>query len=269
MEPDPIPVLFVHGLWMHASSWRPWLDLFADHGYVPIAPGWPGDGDTAEATRNDPGRLDGVGIAELTRHYRTVAEALPTQPIVVGHSFGGLIAQKLLGEGVVRGAVAIAPVQFKGVLRLPPTQVRTVLPILRRPGLRTRTWSHTADTYHAGFASAVTREESDALFEAHSIPGPARPLFQAAFANIVGGPTKIDTRSSRGPLLLVAGGADRMVPEPIVQSAYNIQRRNTGATEYRVLPDRGHSLAADRGWREVADLALDFLDRHDLGARQG
>lgn len=269
MEPDPIPVVFVHGLWMHASSWQPWRERFAERGYVPIAPGWPGDGDTVAATREHPGRLDGVGLAEIARHHRTVVEALPTPPIVVGHSFGGLIAQQLLGDGLVRGAVAIAPAQFKGVLRLPLAQVQTVLPILRRPGLRKRTWSHTPDTFHRGFANTAAREESDALFEEYTIPGPARPLFQAALANLAGGPAKVDARSARGPLLLVAGGADRTVPEPIVRSQYHIQRRNAGATEYSMLPDRGHSLAVDSGWREVADLVLDFLDRQGLGARQG
>lgn len=269
MASDPIPVVFVHGLWMHASSWQPWLDLFTARGYVAVAPGWPGDGPTVASTRENPDELNGVGLAEITRHYRTVVETLPTRPIVVGHSFGGLVAQKLLGDGLVRGAVAIAPAQFKGVFRLPVAQVRTVLPILSRPGLRKRTWTHTPDSYHAGFANAVTREESDALFAAHTIPGPARPLFQAALANVAGGPAKVDTRTARGPLLLVAGGADRTVPESIIQSQYNIQRRNTGVTEYSVLPDRGHSLSVDTGWREVADLTLDFLSRHDLGPEQG
>ncbi|MFF0818240.1 alpha/beta hydrolase [Rhodococcus sp. NPDC003318] len=267
MPSDPIPVMFVHGLWMHASGWRPWTELFASRGYIPVTPGWPGDGETAESTRENPDRLNGVGIGDLVRHHRTVAEALPSPPIVVGHSFGGLIAQRLLGDGLVRGAVALAPAQFKGVLRLPLTQVRTVLPILSRPGLRKRTWSHTADSYHDTFANAVTREESDRIFETHTIPGPARPLFEAALANIaVGSPAKIDTRTARGPLLLVAAGRDRTVPEATVHSQYNIQRRNTGVTEYAVLPDRGHSLAADDGWREVAELALDFLDRHGLAA---
>ena len=270
MASDPIPVVFMHGLWMHASSWQPWTEVFASRGYIPIAPGWPGDGETAEATRENPDKLNGVGIAEVARHYRTVVEALPTLPILVGHSFGGLIAQKLLGDGLARGAVAIAPAQFKGVLRLPPDQVRSVMPILRNPLLRNKTWTHTPESYHHTFANAISREESDRIFDAHTIPAPARPLFQAALANIaVGSPAKIDTRTARGPLLLVAGGADRMTPESIVASQYNIQRRNTGATEYSVLPDRGHSLAADDGWREVADLALDFLERHDLGAEKG
>lgn len=270
MEPDPIPVVFVHGLWMHASSWTPWTDLFASRGYVPIAPGWPGDGETVEATRENPQALAGVGIRDAYRHFRTVIEALPTAPIVVGHSFGGLIAQKLLGDSLVRAAVAVAPAQFRGVLRVPLAQLGSVLPVLRNPLLRGRTWSHTPESFHRTFANAVSREESDAIFDAHAIPAPARPLFEGAAANVaVGSPTKIDTRSARGPLLLVAGGVDRLTPESIVGSQYAIQRRNTGATEYSVLPDRGHSLTVDDGWREVADLSLDFLARHDLGAERG
>ncbi|GAA4479168.1 alpha/beta fold hydrolase [Rhodococcus olei] len=269
MSSDPRPVVFVHGLWMHTSSWQPWLDLFSARGYIPIAPGWPGDGDTVAATREHPEKLAGVGLAEIAQHYRRVVEALPGRPLVVGHSFGGLIVQKLLGDRLVAGAVAIAPAQFKGVFRVPSAQLQSVAPILSRPGLRKKTWSHTPDTYHRTFANAVSREESDAIFEAHTVPGPARPLFQAALANVAGGPAKVDTRTARGPLLLVAGGADRMVPEAIVRSEYNIQRRNTGATEFSVLPDRGHSLTVDERWREVADLALDFLDRHELGPEQG
>lgn len=268
MSPEPRPVVFVHGLWMHASSWQPWIDVFASRGYIPIAPGWPGDGATVAVTREHPDRLNNVGLDEITRHYRTIVEALPAPPIVIGHSFGGLIAQKLLADGVVSGAVAVAPTQFAGVFRLPLDQVRAVLPILRRPGLRTKTWSHTAETFHDTFANAVPREEADSLFAAHTIPGPARPLFQAALANLAGGPAKVDTRTARGPLLLLAGGTDRLVPESLVDAAYRIQRRNTGVTEYSVLPDRGHSSVVDAGWREVADLALDFLDRHDLGPKQ-
>ncbi|MFE3292587.1 alpha/beta hydrolase [Rhodococcus sp. NPDC059234] len=260
-----VPVVFVHGLWMHPISWGDWVDLFTAAGYDAIAPGWPGDATTVEATRQDPDALNKKGIGEATEHYAALISRLPDTPIVVGHSFGGLIAQRLLGRGLARAAVALAPAQFKGVLRMSPTQIRSVLPVVSRPGLRSKTWSHTPESFHATFANAVARDESDRIFADFAIPAPGRPLFQAALANVApGSPAKVDTRSARGPLLMVAGGQDRLVPEPLVQSAYNIQRRNLGVTEYQVFPDRGHSLAADHGWREVADAALDFLERHDL-----
>ncbi|HEY2272308.1 MAG TPA: alpha/beta hydrolase [Jatrophihabitantaceae bacterium] len=259
------PVLFIHGLWMHATSWAPWVDLFADKGYAPIAPGWPGDGETVAATRADPGALDKIGITEVTEHYATVIKGQPSTPIVIGHSFGGLIAQKLLGMGLVRGCVAISPAQFKGNFALPPVQLASTFPILSKPWLRGRTWSHTKDSYAKNFANAVPRVESDEIFEKFTIPAPCRPLFQASVANFTPhSPAAVDTKTARGPLLLLGGSIDRTVPASTVRAAYKIQGRNSGITELEILAGRGHSLSADSGWRDVADKAFGFLARNGL-----
>ncbi|WP_439331114.1 prolyl oligopeptidase family serine peptidase [Modestobacter excelsi] len=136
------------------------------------------------------------------------------------------------------------------------------------PGLRTGTWSHSPDSFARSFANAVPRAESDHLLATHGIPSPARPLFQAAFAGVAPhSEARVDTRRERGPLLLVAGGRDRTVPEAAVRGAYRIQRRNPGETELVTFPDRGHSMGADSGWAEVAHTALDFLVRNGVGAR--
>lgn len=159
--------------------------------------------------------------------------------------------------------MAIAPAQFKGVLTLPLVQLRNALPVLGRPWLRTKTWSHTAESYHRAFANAVSRTESDQLVADYAIPAPGRPLFQAGLANFVPrSEATVDTRSERGPLLMFAGGLDRTVPEATVRSAYRIQRRNPAVTELVVLADRGHSMPADHGWREIADTAVEFLARN-------
>jgi non-heme chloroperoxidase len=265
--PAPVPVVFVHGLWLHSASWAPWVELFAARGYDPHAPGWPGDAPTAEEARAHPEAVAGVGVGEATDHYAEVISRLPVPPVVVGHSFGGLIAQKLHGRGLTRACVALSPAQFRGNLALPPAQLRTAWPVLSRPRLRTRTWAHTPDTFARGFANAVSRPESDELYAAYAIPSPARPLFQAALAAFTPrSEAAVDTRRDRGPLLLVAAGLDRTVPAASVRAAYRIQRRNAGTTELVTFPDRGHSLGADAGWREVADSALDFLTRHGVGA---
>ncbi|HEY5834055.1 alpha/beta hydrolase [Streptomyces sp.] len=265
MAAEQIPVVFIHGLWMHSSSWDPWVSRFNEHGYLASAPGWPGDGATAAETRADPDAVAGFGIDDVVAHYASEIAALPSAPVVIGHSFGGLITEKLLGMGLARGAVCLAPAQFKGILGLPLAQLRTAAPVLSRPGLRTKTWSHTADSYAAGFANAVPREESDALFEAYAIPSPARPLFQTGLANFTrNSQATVDTKRGRGPLLLIAGGKDRTVPAATVRAAYKIQRRNPGVTEFRIFEDRSHSMPADHGWREVADTALDFLARNGL-----
>ncbi|HEY7484809.1 MAG TPA: alpha/beta fold hydrolase [Streptosporangiaceae bacterium] len=263
------PVVFVHGLWMHASSWDEWVGLFNDNGYQAIAPRWPGEAESAEATRKNPHTFDNRGIAEVTDHYSKVIADLPTPPILIGHSFGGLIAQRLFGLGFGRGCVAIAPAQFRGILGLPPAQLRAAWPVLSRPGLLKKTWSHTPETFHRFFANAVPRVESDRLLQAYGMPAPARPLFQAGLANLTIGRSEaaVDTHRDRGPLLLIAGGRDQYVPASVVRAAYKIQRRNSGRTEFKLFEDRGHSLAGDHGWRDIADTALEFLTRTGLSAK--
>ncbi|MGY1806827.1 alpha/beta hydrolase [Blastococcus sp. SYSU D00669] len=267
-EPDRVPVVFVHGLWLHSSSWAPWVELFTERGFDAHAPGWPGDAATAAETRADPGAVADVGIAAVTDSYSAFISELPSPPVVVGHSFGGLVAQRLHAMGFARACVALSPAQFKGVLGLPPVQLRNALPVLSRPWLLHRTWMHSPDSFHLAFASAVPREESDALYEAHVIPSPAKPLFQAGLANFSPrSEAAVDTRAERGPLLMVAAGEDRTVPESTVRAAHRIQaKRNAGVTEFRAFPGRGHSYGADSGWRDVADAALEFLSRHGVTA---
>jgi non-heme chloroperoxidase len=268
--PTPVPVVFVHGLWLHATSWDPWVELFAARGYDPIAPGWPGDAPTAEETRAHPDAVAGYGVGDVTDHYSEIISGLASPPVVIGHSFGGLIAQRLHGMGFARACVVISPAQFKGILRLPLVQLQSAWPVLSHPGLRTKTWAHTPDSFARSFANAVPRAEADQLLATYGIPSPARPLFQAGLANLTPhSEASVDTRRERGPLLLIAGGLDRTVPEATTKAAYTIQQRNPGVTELRTFPDRGHSMGADSGWPEIADTALDFLSRHGVGTPSG
>lgn len=268
-EPSALPVVFVHGLWLHASSWQPWMDLFAERGYRPLAPGWPGEAATAEETRAHADQLAGRGITEITDSYAGAIEGLDVRPVVIGHSFGGLIAEQLLGRGLARGAVVLSPAQFQGIYRLPMAQIRSAWPVLSHPGLRGKTWGHSRDSFAKSFANAVPREESDTIYDRFAIESPAKPLFQAGTANMVRhSPVAVDTRAERGPLLIVAGGLDKTVPEATSRAAYKKQSRGPGVTEFRTFPDRGHSLGVDSGWREVAEAALDFLERHGLSGRR-
>jgi len=261
----PIPVVFIHGLWMHASTWDNWVGLFNENGYQAVAPGWPGDGDTVAASRENPDAIANRGIAEVTEHYATIIKELPADPVVIGHSFGGLIAQRLLGMGIGRGGVAIAPAQFRGVYRLPLVQLKTAWPVLGHRSNRTKAVSQTADQFHKGFANGVSREESDELFELYAIPAPALPLFEAASANFSSKTeATVDTSRERGPLLLVAGGEDRTVPAVTVHSEYKRYAKNPSVTEYKVFEKNGHSQQVDHNWREVADVALEFLARNGL-----
>jgi non-heme chloroperoxidase len=256
----PVPAVLIHGLWLHASSWDNWISLFGERGYQPIAPGWPGDSATAEETRENPEPAANHGIAEITDHFAAIITALPAPPVIIGHSFGGLITERLMGLGLGRAGVAIAPAQFHGVHRLPIVQLESAWPVLRHPSNRTRAVPLTRDEFAGNFANAIPREEADALYDQYAIPSPALPLFEgAASAYSAKSDASVDTAHERGPLLMIAGGSDRTVPSSTVYSAYKIQQKNPATTEYKLFPDRGHSQPVDHGWREIADCALDFL----------
>jgi pimeloyl-ACP methyl ester carboxylesterase len=266
MTDAPTPVLFIHGLWLHATSWAPWLGLFEEAGYQPVAPGWPGVPDTVEAARANPDSIADHGIEDVARHYAGIIEQLPASPILVGHSFGGMICEKLLGENLARAAIAIDAAQIKGVLPVPLSSLRATLPVFQNPANRHKAVSLTAAQFRYSFGNAVTEEESDRLHQAWTIPAPGKPLFEAAAANFSPhSPAKVATgNEERGPLLLIMGGRDRTVPEAITKSTLKQYRHSSAVTDLIEFPDRGHSLTIDSGWRAVADACLDWLDKQGV-----
>ena len=262
MTASRTPVVFIHGLWLHATSWNRWLDLFRDAGYEPIAPGWPGEPDTVRAARENPDLVADTGIDDAVAHFAEIIGALDVKPVIIGHSFGGLLAEKLLGQDLAAAAVAIDPAQVKGVLPLPLAQIRAALPVLGNPANLHKAISLTAKQFRFGFGNELSEEESDDLYEQWSIPAPARPLFQAAAANfVVHSEAKVNTANQmRGPLLLISGKQDHTVPDVTTRSTLKQYRDSTAVTELRQFEGRGHSLTIDSGWREVADATLEWLD---------
>ncbi|MFL6124432.1 alpha/beta hydrolase [Actinophytocola sp.] len=264
MTAPAVPAVFIHGLWLHATSWGPWLDLFRDAGYEPVAPGWPNEPATVEEARQHPELVANLSNDDVTDHNAKINAALDAPPVIVGHSFGGLVTEKLLGQGVGAAGVAIDPAQIKGVLPLPLAQLRAGLPALGNPANLHKAVSLTRKEFRFGFGNALTEEESDLLHEKWTIPSPARPLFQAAAANFVlHSQAKVDTgNDTRGPLLLVSGTADHTVPDVVTRSTFRQYRDSTAVTELRQFEGRGHSLTVDSGWREVADAVLTWLENH-------
>jgi pimeloyl-ACP methyl ester carboxylesterase len=265
MSARPI-VIFIHGLWVHPSAWTPWEELFRGQGYVTLAPGWPGMPDTVAEARANPDAVAGQGIDDVTRHYAAIIEGLPEKPILVGHSFGGLIAQRLLGQGLAAAAVAIDAAQFRGVLPVPLSTLRSALPVLRNPANSRRGVPLTAEQFRYAFGNAVSAEESDELYERWAVPGPGRPLFEAATANLnPRSAASVDTaNASRGPLLLITGGQDHTIPGAIVRAESRMYRNSSAVTDLHEFPDRAHSLTMDSGWREVADVVLAWLAEQGL-----
>jgi non-heme chloroperoxidase len=266
-----VPVVFVHGLWLHSTSWQPWADRFREAGYEPILPEWPGVPDTVAEAREHPESQAGIGIEEVIEHHARIVGALTDPPVLVGHSFGGLVVQALLDRGLGRAGVAIDPAPIRGVVRLPPAQIRSTLPVLGNPANRKRAVSLTPEQFRASFGNALPAEEAEELHQRWTIPAPGRPLFQAALANVTPrtrAATAVDTRrAERGPLLIISGGADRTVPDSVSRAAYKLYGKSAAVTEFRQFPDRGHSLTVDSGWPEVADAVLAWLRKQGIGGQ--
>jgi pimeloyl-ACP methyl ester carboxylesterase len=255
------PVVFIHGLWLHATSWAPWLELFGQAGYAPVAPGWPNEPDTVEQARQQPELVANTGIDDITAHYTKLIDGLGASPVIIGHSFGGLIAEKLLGQGTGAAAVAIDPAQIKGVLPLPLAQLRAALPALRNPANLHKSVALTKEEFKFGFGNALSEDESDQLYGTWAIPSPARPLFQAATANFsLHSQAAVDTANQdRGPLLLISGTEDHTVPDVTTRSTFKQYRHSAAVTELKQFEHRGHSLTIDHGWKEIAEAILQWL----------
>ena len=257
------PVVFIHGLWLLPSSWDRWAAVFGEAGYAPVGPGWPDDPDTVEQANADPEVFANKTVGQVADHYSEVIATLAKKPAVIGHSFGGLLAQIIAGRGLSRATVAIDAAPFRGVLPLPISSLKAAFPVLGNPANRHRAVPLTFEQFRFSFANAVSEDEAKQLYATFAVPASGAPLFQAATANL--NPkteAKVDTDNpDRGPLLIVSGEKDNTVPRAISKAEFKRQQHNPGVTEFVEIPNRGHALTIDSGWRQVADTALAFIAR--------
>jgi pimeloyl-ACP methyl ester carboxylesterase len=245
------------------SSWDRWATVFAEAGYAPVTPGWPDDPATVEEANAHPEVFANKTVGQVADHYESVISTLTKKPAVIGHSFGGLLAQIIAGRGLAAATVAIDAAPFRGVLPLPISALKSSFPVLGNPRNRHRAVPLTYDQFRFAFANAVTEDEAKQLYETFAVPASGAPLFQAATANL--NPwteAKADTDNpDRGPLLIVSGERDHTVPHSISEAAFRQQKHNPGVTEFVEIAGRGHALTIDSGWREVAEVAKKFIGR--------
>src|SRR4051794_38192330 len=257
------PVVFVHGLWLLPSSWDRWAQVFEGAGFTALTPGWPDDPETVEEANRHPEVMAHKAVGQVADHFDEIVRGLKKKPAIIGHSFGGLLAQILAGRGRSLATVAIDPAPFRGVLPLPVSALKSAWPVLHNPANRNRAIPLTFEQFRFGFANAVSEEEARELYEKFAGPASGAPLFQAATANL--NPwteAKVDTDNpERGPLLIISGEKDNTVPWAIANASFKQQQDNPGVTEIVEIPNRGHALTIDSGWREVADKALAFVRR--------
>src|SRR4051794_35030358 len=204
------PIVFVHGLWLLPSSWDRWAEVFEAAGFTALTPGWPDDPETVEEANEHPEVFAHKTIKQVADHFDEVIQGLDRKPAVIGHSFGGLLAQILAGRGLSVATVAVDPAPFRGVLPLPISALRAGSPVLSNPANRGRAVPLTYEQFRYSFANAVSEDEAKELYETFAVPAPGAPLFQAASANL--NPwteAKVDTKNpERGPMLIISGERD-------------------------------------------------------------
>jgi len=257
------PVAFIHGLCLLPSSWDRWRTVFEEAGYTTLSPGWPDDPNTVEEANRHPDVFAHKSVGQVADHLEDVVGKLTRKPALIGHSFGGLLAQILAGRGLAAVTVAIDPAPFRGVLPLPISALRSASPVIGNPANRGRAVPLTYEQFRYAFANAVSEDEAKELYNTYAVPAAGVPLFQAATANL--NPwteVKVKSKASgRGPMLIISGEKDHTVPWAIANSSYKKQKRNEAVTEITEMKGRGHALTIDNGWREVADTALGFVQR--------
>ena len=256
-------VCFIHGLWMNPLCWEHFQGYFAGLGYNVVAPGWPGhEGDVEEVRRTAPSGLANLGFAEIVSHFEEIVRPMDEQPILIGHSFGGLVVQILLDRGLGVAGVGIDAAPPKGVHRLPVTQLKALGHAIRRPANRHRVIMLTFEQFRYGFANTMSEDEAREAYQRYSVPDTARPLFQSALAAFMKNPpTAVDYGNvSRKPLLLIGGGMDHTVPASVSRSNFHKYRHSTAFTDYHEFADRSHNIIVEKGWEEVAQYARDWLD---------
>jgi alpha-beta hydrolase superfamily lysophospholipase len=261
----PNTIVLIHGLWMTPLSWEHWIERFSARGYRVLAPAWPGmDGDI-EQLRGDTSAIDELGIEQIVDSYDAVIRELDAPPIIMGHSFGGAFTEVLLDRGLGAAGVAIDAAAVRGIARLPFSTLRAAFPVLKSPANRHHAVPLTFPEFHYAFTNTMDEEPSKAAYERYAVPGPGRVLFEGAFANFNPRTAlQLDfANEERAPLLLIAGGADHVVPASVDKAASKrFQRKSAAVTDYKEFPGRSHFTVGQDGWEEVADYALQWAIEH-------
>jgi pimeloyl-ACP methyl ester carboxylesterase len=261
-------IVLIHGLWLSAASWEHWVSRYADRGHTVLTPEWPHMDADIETLRRNPSVMAGTGLLEIVDHYDKFIRDLDESPILMGHSFGGVIVQLLLDRSLGAAGVAIDPAPVKGVYRLPISALRAAFPVLSNPATRKRAVGLTEKQWHYAFCNTLSREESDVLHARYHVPTTGRPLWQAAFANLnPNAATKVNlSNDHRAPLLIIAGGADHTAPPALNRENFKRQSKSRSLTEYKEFAGRPHFTGGVPGWEAVADYALDWSLRNTNGA---
>jgi len=262
-DTDRIPLLLIHGAWLSARSWERFEEFFERRGYAASAPEWPRkDGDVEELRENEEA-LAGLGLSEIVDHYEQLIRGLDASPVLIGHSFGGLIVELLLDRGLGRAGVALSPAPPKGILLLPFSSLKAASPALAHPSRWHGTVPLTLEEFTYGFVNTYSPEEAAAAYERYAVPETGQIFYEAGFANFhLHPPTKLHFENGdRAPLLIVGAEQDHTVPASVSATQYRKYEKSPARTEYLEFEGRPHLFVVGEGWEEVAEAIDGWLGK--------
>lgn len=266
-------IVFIHGAWLTSLSWENFYDYFEKKGYTCLAPEWPYRDDTVDNLRqHTPPALAQVGVKELTDHYEEIIKKLAEPPILIGHSFGGLIVQQLLDRGYGSAGVGLDAAAPEGVLAVDWTVLKANSSVLFRWMNWEKVLTMTFPEFQYAFVNTFPEDQQRKLYDRYVVPETGRIFFQAAFAQLdPHHALRVDFKNKdRAPLLLVTCEHDHLVPVHVTRSNYEHHKQSPARTDFREFPARSHLLMSDKGWEEIADFTADWIkiqeaEAHTMG----
>jgi alpha-beta hydrolase superfamily lysophospholipase len=257
-----IPLILIHGAWLSARSWESFADYFGARGFAVSAPEWPRKHGDVEELREHADELAGLGLNEIVDHYEALVRQLEEPPVLIGHSFGGLIVELLLDRGLGRAGVALSPAPPKGILVLPFSSLKAVSPALAHPSKRHGVVTLTPEEFTYGFVNTFTPEKAAAAYERYAVPETGRIFYEAGFANFaLHPPTDVHFKNEqRPPLLIIGAEKDHTVPASVARAQYKKYQHSPARTDYLEFEGRPHLLVVGEGSDEVADAIGSWLD---------
>lgn len=257
-------IMLIHGLWMTPLCWGYFEKRFQELGYQVMVPGWPGhEGDILEIREKAESTLAGLGLEEVVAHYRKILSNLNFSPILLGHSFGGLVVQILMDQGFGAAGVTLDSAAPKGVHKLALAQLRSTFPVLSNPSNRHKVVGLTFKQFYYAFVNTMSEDDARKAYERYAIPDTGRPLFQSAFSDLIShATTSINYQNNtRSPLLLLAGSEDHTVPAIVSRANYDKYNHSNAKTDFHEFPDRSHLIMVEEGWQEVVDYIHSWLNQ--------
>jgi pimeloyl-ACP methyl ester carboxylesterase len=261
-ESDRIPLMLIHGAWLSARSWENFTDYFDKRGFAVSTPEWPRKEGDVEELRAEGDQLEGLGLAEVVDHHEELIRAFDEPPVLIGHSYGGLIVELLLDRALGRAGVAISPAPPKGILVLPFSTLKAGAPALAHPSKWHGVVTLTLEEFTYGFVNTFSPEEAAAAYERYAVPETGQIFYEAGFAHFhFNPPTEVHFKNAdRAPLLIVGAEKDHTVPASLARKQYEKYERSPASTDFLEFEGRPHLLMAADGWEQVAADIDSWLD---------